>query len=72
MDAAEVIGSKGKVCLFMQNGHGYSDAGGIRFTKDEPFQILDYMVAQRLINSGHGRFRLASKEEVAAFYGKNS
>jgi hypothetical protein len=68
MDAAEIISKNEKVCVFMEHGISYADASGLKFTRENPFQIMFYIDAQRLISNNHNRFRIASKEEVESFY----
>lgn len=55
-----------KIALFMESGFGYSTASGVRFTREEPYQIVSGQDALELINTG--RFRIASKDEVKLFY----
>lgn len=71
MDAVEAIGKPTKVCVYMETGISYASES-FKFTKEKPFVLMEYVDAMRLIANGHGRFRAATKEEVAAFYNKNS
>lgn len=55
------------VIVFMRSGHSYYGPD-IEFTKEAPFQRVDAIEANRLINSIPERFCLATKEQIEKFY----
>ena len=59
------------VCVFMQRGPSYLTASEVKFTKEQPYQMMDAVEAQSLIADIPSRFRLAEKDEVKEFFSKN-
>ena len=69
MDADKAILAS-KVAVFMKMGGNYYTASGVKFTQEQPYQLMNAVEAYSLIEHGFGRFRLAEPEEVRDFYGK--
>lgn len=71
LDALEQIRSSvdeltgGKVLLKMERGNLSYSIAGAKFTKDDPFQLVDKEDEERVLDLG---FRVASADEVVAWY----
>lgn len=59
----------GKFVLKMTGGAGWSTPSEVHFTKDHPYQVVPPEEVDSLLNTG--RFEIATKEEVLAYYGKS-
>jgi hypothetical protein len=55
------------VVVFMRSGYSYYGPD-VEFTKEDPFQRMDAVEANRLMSSIPERFCLATKEQIEKFY----
>lgn len=60
------IDNDGKVLLKMSTGFGYSTPSEVHFTKQHPYQLVTQDEADILLKQN--RFKLATREEVLAYY----
>jgi hypothetical protein len=60
------IAPKEKTPMLMLTGFAYSTASGIRFDKENPFQLVPPGEVLTLLHTG--RFRIATAEEIRSFY----
>jgi len=58
----------GEVMLFMRHGYGYSISGGVNFTRDHPYQLVDAATAESLLAST--QFEKATQKQVKEHYGE--
>lgn len=58
-----------KVVLKMVGGAGWSTPSEVHFSKDHPYQVVPPEEIDSLLNTG--RFEIATREEVLAYYGKS-
>ena len=68
--AIDVITHSPKALVFMKIGASYKTASGVLFTKEHPFQLLDFFEADVLLNMPEDRFAKASPEEARSYYSK--
>lgn len=61
--------SESKVPVFMMTGAAYS-VNEIEFTKEHPYQLMEWADAERLVDDLPYRFRFSSPEEIKRFYGE--
>ena len=55
-----------KVAVFMERGAGWATSSGIVFSREHPFALVNTAEAEYLLKEV--RFRLATPEEVKAYY----
>ncbi len=60
------IAPREKTPMLMLTGYAYSTASGIRFDKENPFQLVPQDEVLALLHTG--RFRIATTEEIRSFY----
>lgn len=58
-----------KFVLKMVGGAGWTTPSGVHFVKDHPYQVVPPEEIDSLLNTG--RFEIATREEVLAYYGKS-
>lgn len=58
----------GEVMLFLRHGYGYSISGGVSFTRDHPYQLVDAATAELLLTTT--QFEKATQKQVKEHYGE--
>lgn len=66
-DAGDIIAKKRDVMVQMRHGYSYSSPD-YEFTRDDPFQLMSSIDAERLIKDDPEKWAYATKETVADFY----
>ena len=71
-NAADIILNKKEVvCLKLCRGHSYVTESGVKFDKDNPYQIMDTAEAERLMKYNPRKFEFANPEEIKRFYSED-
>ena len=60
----------GKVLVKMKSAGGsWTTPNGVRFSKEQPFQVVDFFEAEALISGNPDRFCEGDPDEAKVFYG---
>lgn len=56
-----------RIALYLKTGYGWLTPGGVHFTRDHPYQLVDPSDAPAMLAQPN-KFRKASPEEIKQYY----